>query len=74
MSVRFLSSQLDDVLIENVIADAEKGGWEATLRAFQDTDALVKWQAAALAFRYHSPGGWDKDERTALIGHVLPWA
>lgn len=72
MTVRFLSSQLDDVLIQNVIADAEKGGWEATLRAFQDTDAIVKWQAVALAFRYHSPEGWDKDERTALIGHALP--
>lgn len=72
MTARFLNSQLNDVLIENVIADAEKGGWEATLRAFQDTDAIVKWQAVALAFRYHSPEGWDEDERTALIGHALP--
>lgn len=73
MTVRFLNEYLNDLQIQSVVGDADKGGWEANLRVFQDTDALEKWQAVALLFRFHSPDGWDKEERTTgLLGHVLP--
>ena len=72
MTVRFLDEYLDDVQIRSVTGDANKGGWEAQLATFQDTDAIVKWQTVALPFKFYSPTGWDEEERMGLVGHALP--
>jgi len=72
MSVRFLDEILDDVQVRSIVADADKGGWEAQLETYQDTDAIEKWQAIALLFKYYSPTGWDEEDREVFVGHALP--
>lgn len=72
MAARFLDEYLDDVQVTSITGDANKGGWEAQLQTFQDTDAIVKWQTVALPFRFYSPTGWDEETRLGLIGHALP--
>lgn len=67
-----MTSYLEDVQIQSITADAQKGGWEASLVTFQDTDAIAKWQAVELPFRFGSGNGWDEDTRTGLVGHALP--
>lgn len=67
-----MTNYLEDVQIQSITADAAKGGWEATVVAFQDTDAIVKWQRVELPFRFGSSDGWDEDARTGLVGHALP--
>ena len=74
MIPRFLDEFLEDVQITSVMGDAAKGGWEAQLQTYQDTDAIEKYQTVALPFRYYSPAGWDEDARMGLIGHALPLA
>jgi hypothetical protein len=66
-----MTSWLEDMQIESIVADANKGGWEATLNTLQDTDAIAESQEVQLPFRYYSQG-WDSDWRTGLVGHALP--
>lgn len=66
-----MTAYLEDTQLEQIVADADKGGWEATLVTFQDTDAIQKWQQVELPFRFWS-SGWDADWRTGLVGHALP--
>lgn len=72
ITARFLDEYLADVQVRSVMADAAKGGWEAQLETYQDTDAIEKWQTVALPFKFYSPTGWDEDDRMGLIGHALP--
>jgi hypothetical protein len=72
MSTRFLSSNLQDVQVTSVLADAAKGGWECQLETYQDTDAIQKWQAIELMLRLYTPSGWDEEEREVFVGHALP--
>ncbi len=67
-----MTSWLEDVGVQSITADAQKGGWEASLVTFQDTDAIAKWQEVRLPFRFGSSDGWDEDQRTGLVGHALP--
>jgi len=67
----WLYNWLEDVRLESITADAQKGGWEANLTVLQDTDRIEKWQTVELMFRLYSQG-WDADLRTGLIGHALP--
>jgi len=67
-----MTSYLEDVQIQSIVGDADKGGWECTLVALQDTDAVSKWQEVTIPFRFGSSDGWDEDWRTGLVGHALP--
>jgi len=67
-----MTSWLDDVQIQSITADAARGGWEAALVTFQDTDAIEKWQEVRLPFRFGSGSGWDENSRSGLVGHALP--
>lgn len=66
-----MTSWLENVQIQSITGDADRGGWEASLVALQDTDAISKWQEVQIPFRFYSQG-WDSDWRTGIIGHALP--